>query len=292
MAYTVRFVSPPREFACIALWTFYGQIRSMKRPRLLLLILLLLLLDVPLLFADEPNSSNVAAFTAYSRSVESRLATQHRSPQNFLGLPPSMRPRLLHGELLLEDLTPPAPPPSLEGALLHHWRGTLFVPNATATDFEHLLRNFTAYPQHFSPEVLQARVLRQTPNNILGLMRVRQHHVLTVVLDTTYDITFGQLDAAHGYSISHSTRVDEIASAGTRAEHALSPADNHGFLWRQDTFWSYEERDGGLYLQIESLSLTRAIPSGLGWAVRPFVNSIPRESLEFTLRSAANAIRK
>jgi hypothetical protein len=40
-------------------------------------------------------------------------------------------------------------------------------------------------------------------------------------------------------------------------------------------------------MQIESVSLTRSIPTGLGWAVGPFVESVPRESLEFTLRSCA-----
>ena len=73
---------------------------------------------------------------------------------------------------------------------------------------------------------------------------------------------------------------------------ALSSSEEHGFLWRQNTYWSYEERDGGLYIQIESVSLTRSIPSGLGWVVGPFVESVPRESLEFTLRSACNALRK
>ena len=86
--------------------------------------------------------------------------------------------------------------------------------------------------------------------------------------------------------------MDEVASPGTPREHALSAQDEHGFLWRQNTYWSYEEADGGLYLQIESVSLTRSIPHGLGWAVRPYVESIPRESLAFTLRSASNAIRK
>jgi hypothetical protein len=59
-----------------------------------------------------------------------------------------------------------------------------------------------------------------------------------------------------------------------------------------NTYWSYEERDGGLYMQVESISLTRSIPHGLGWVVRPFVESVPRESLEFTLRSACNALRR
>ncbi len=123
-------------------------------------------------------------------------------------------------------------------------------------------------------------------------MRVRQQHVLTVVMDTAYDIIFGRLDARHGYSISRSTRISEIDSPGTSAEHALNASEEHGFLWRLNTYWSYEERDGGLVMQIESVSLTRSIPRGLGWAIGPFVESVPRESLEFTLRSTCNALRK
>jgi hypothetical protein len=123
-------------------------------------------------------------------------------------------------------------------------------------------------------------------------MRVRQRHVVTVVLDTTYDVDFGRLDPSHGYSSSQSTRIVEIDAPGTPEERALTSDEEHGFLWRLNTYWSYEERDGGLYMQIESVSLTRSIPPGLGWMIGPFVESVPRESLEFTLRSACNALRK
>jgi hypothetical protein len=139
---------------------------------------------------------------------------------------------------------------------------------------------------------MQAKVITQRDNHFEAWMRVRQRHVITVVMDTSYDIVFGRLDAQHGYSVSRSTRISEIDSAGTAEEHALSSSEEHGFLWRQNTYWSYEERDGGLYMQIESVSLTRSIPRGLGWVVQPFIESIPRESLEFTLRSACNALRE
>ena len=105
-------------------------------------------------------------------------------------------------------------------------------------------------------------------------------------------VLFGQLDAQHCFSLSKSTRIVEIESPGSNTEHALDASQEHGFLYRLNTYWSYEERDGGLYMQIESISLTRSIPIGLGWAIRPYIESIPRESLEFTLRSACNAIRK
>jgi len=49
----------------------------------------------------------------------------------------------------------------------------------------------------------------------------------------------------------------------------LSGAEEHGFLWRLNTYWSYEERDGGLTMQIESVSLTGQSRAGWGglWTV-------------------------
>jgi hypothetical protein len=253
------------------------------KTKLSLLCSLILLLDAPRLLAADPNPAAIAAFNTYTRTVESRIAQQHRSPNTFLAPTPPHQPNPI-----IERI----PTPEIPNAILHHWRGTAFAPGATAADFEHLLRDFNAYPHHFAPQVLTASATPQSPNRTIASMRIRQHHVLTVVLDATYDVTFAQLDPAHGYSISQSTRIAEIDSPNTPAEHALSPANDHGFLYRLNTYWSYEERDGGLYLQIEAISLTRSIPTGLAWAIRPCIESIPRESLAFTLNSATNALRK
>jgi hypothetical protein len=203
--------------------------------------------------------------------------------------------RMRRGEVIVEMLTPPAgsklPGAGLQEALLHHWRGTAFAPGAGAEDIERLLRNFDGYPKYFSPQVVKAGLIAQDGDAVQGWMRVRERHVMTVVMDSTYDVRFGRLDAQHGYSASRSTRITEVDAAGTSAERTLGPSEEHGFLWRMNTYWSWEERDGGVYVQVESVSLTRSIPRGLGWAVGPFVESIPRESLEFTLRAACNAVR-
>ena len=268
--------------------------RRIPSRNLSMILGLLLFLDSPRPLMAEPTRAAVAAFNAYCKSVEARLAQQHRSPASFLALSADRdheEARLRTSELVIEQLTPPANT-ELSGALLHHWRGTAFAPGATAADFERLMRDFHSYPQHFSPQVLEATTLSQDGDHQQAWMRVRQHHVITVVMDTTYDITYNHLDPRHGYSISHSTRIDEVGAPGTPNEHILNPAEEHGFLWRLNTCWSYEERDGGLYLQVEAVSLTRSIPRGLGWAIGPFVESVPRESLEFTLRSACNALRK
>lgn len=239
--------------------------------------------------AAEPSSAALASFNSYINTVEGRLSFQHRDASGFLAS--ADQGRLRQGEPIIEKLAPDSPS-GFPGAMLHHWRGTLFVSGATAADFERLMRNFGAYPQVYDPQVTQCRILSQQGDQYRVVMRVKQKHVLTVVMDTTYDVSFGRLDTKHGFSTSRSSSIAEIADAGTPQERALSGHDSHGFLWRLNTYWSYEERDGGLYMQIESVSLTRSIPTGLGWAIGPFVESVPRESLEFTLRSTANALRK
>jgi hypothetical protein len=154
------------------------------------------------------------------------------------------------------------------------------------------MEDFNAYPKVYTPQVLTARILLHDGDHIQTTMRVQQKHVLTVVMDTTYDITFVRLDAQRGYSTTRSTQIAEIDSPGTAHERVLGPGEEHGFLWRMNTYWSYEERDGGLYIQIESVSLSRSIPIGLGWAIGPFIESVPRESLQFTLRATSDALRK
>jgi hypothetical protein len=263
--------------------------RSSDLGRILVACTWITLAASPGAIVADPEPAAVSGFNAYISAVETRLARQHRSAQEFLA--PVDLARLRRGELIVEELTPESGE-DLTGAMLHHWRGTAFAAGAKAADFERLMRDFNAYPQRYSPQVMSARVISQHGDHYQATMRVRQKHVITVVMDTTYDIVFGRLDPKRGFSVSRSTRVSEIDSPGTSKERVLSSSEEHGFLWRLNTYWSYEERDDGLYMQIESVTLTRSIPAGLGWAVGPFVETVPRESLEFTLRATCDALRK
>jgi hypothetical protein len=246
----------------------------------------------------QPQPAANAKFDSYIDGMESRLARQHQSPNGFLAgtdTSGNIRNGLRGGELIVEKLTP-ADGVELPGAMLHHWRGTTFVAGARAADAERLMKDFNSYPQFFAPQVVQAHLIRERDedgvDHVSASMRVCQKHVITVVMDAAYDVTFNRLDQSHGYSLSRSTRISEIEAPGTSKERTLGASEEHGFLWRLNTYWSWEERDGGLYMQVETVSLTRSIPVGLGWAIGPFVESVPRESLEFTLRSVCNVLRR
>ncbi len=244
---------------------------------------------VPFLAAEQPSTAAIAAFNNYVGRVEMRLAGQHKSTDGFLA--PVDRSGVKNGDVVLEHLTP-ATTRELPGALLQDWRGTAFVPGASGEDFERVMRNFDAFPRIYSPEVLRATTRTLGANHYEVKMRVRQQHILTVVMDMTYDTMFGRLDPQHGYSLSRSTQITEIDAAGTTTERALSADEQHGYLYRLNNYWSYKEGDGGLYIQVESVSLSRSAPKGLGWMIGPFIQSVPRESLEFTLRATRDALRK
>lgn len=242
-----------------------------------------------LALAAPVSVAATAGFDSYVARVEAKLNAQHQSAENFLGSLDLAR--LRWGELVVEQITAGAGT-ELPGALLHDWRGAAFIPGGKAADFERVMKDFGGYRRVYAPQVVSARVLARDGEHLEVTMRVRQKHALTVVMDTAYDVRFGRLDARRGYSVSRSTQIEEIEAAGTAHERALAAGDAHGFLWRMNTYWSYEERDGGLYIEIESVSLSRSIPVGLGWAVGPFVESVPRESVEFTLNATRNALRR
>ena len=265
----------------------FGHSQLMKsRNCIVALLILVSAIQAQPIFAAAPAAAD-AAFAGYVRTIEARLAQQHSSSREFVVSPPC--PEMTSsGRTCIERVAVN----SLPGALLHHWRATQFVAGTKATDLDRLLGSIQAYPSIFAPQVETASVQPSSTDHLRISMRVRQHHVLTVVLDSNYDVAFAQLDSQHRYSISRSTRIREVDLPGTPQEHPLSEGEEHGFLWHQNTYWSYEERDGGLYVQVESLSLTRSVPLGLGWAIGPYIESIPRDSLTFTLRCVAAALHK
>jgi len=106
---------------------------------------------------------------------------------------------------------------------------------------------------------------------------------MTVVLNTEHDVHYIHLDRDWWQSRSYSTHIGEVANAGKPDERELPAGKDHGFLWRLHSYWRFQERDGGVYVECEAVSLTRNVPAGLGWLIEPIIRKLPRESLVNTL---------
>src|SRR5262249_19058471 len=94
-----------------------------------------------------------------------------------------------------------------------------------------------------------------------------------------------------GYNVADTTQVQEIENYGHPGEHLLPPGTGNGFIWRLRSMARYEERDGGVYFELEAIALTRDIPTSLRWLVKPVVNRLSINSLTTILRQTRDAVK-
>jgi len=173
---------------------------------------------------------------------------------------------------------------AVDGGLINHWRGTVFVPKVK---LDHLLRVLQEpqTDQHQQEDVLSSRVLARDGDTQKVYLRLRRTKFVTVVYDTEYDVEYKKLGTDRAYSNSISTKVVEIENAGTKSERALPEGNDHGYMWRLNSYWRYQQLDDGVLVEVESLTLSRDLPSIIGPLIRPIVNSTARESMSRTLAS-------
>ena len=248
--------------------------------------------------AVELKPETDAAFNHYVDLSEERMRNDLQSGR-FLwvdGLPPQQREavseRIKRGEVVtqtMEMLQRGAPIP-VPGGLIHHWIGVVFIPGANLKRTLALLQGYDEHSRIFAPRVLRSKLIQHNGDDFKVFLRLRETKIVTVVLDTDYDVHYVQLDSTRACSRSYSTRVAEVESAGQPGEYEKPRGNDDGFLWRLNSDWRFWERDGGVYVQLEAISLTRDIPDGLGWLIRPVVTSIPRESIVFTLNRTRKAL--
>jgi hypothetical protein len=228
------------------------------------------------------------AYAVYVSKVEARLAMQHASPDSYLAVGAREAGHFMSGDMRVEAVN--GGTWQVAGALLHHWRGTAFVSNATPKDLFAVLRDFSQYPRRYAPQIVAARVLTDNGETATLAVRFKEQRVLTIVLDGEYNVETRVSGNDRGYSFSRSSHFWQIDDPGTTRERRRPEGQDDGFLWRLNSYWSFTRVRGGLQMECEAVSLTRDIPPGLGWLIRPIVGNLPREALEFTLRATENAL--
>ena len=249
--------------------------------------------------ATELKPEAVQAFERYVQLTEQHMQTELQPGGAFLwvdGLPEAHRNdaymRLQRGEVITGRLETRDSSGHLRvpGAMIHHWVGTVFLPGASLQQVLTVLEDYDRHAVYFKPQVAKSKTLEHAGDDFKVYFRLTRKKIVTVVLDTEYEVHHEQLDAVRAQSRSYSTRIAEVVHAGESNERQMPPGKDTGFLWRLYTYWRFFETARGVYVQCEVVSLTRDIPNGLHWLIAPLVESIPKESLEFTLRSARAAV--
>jgi hypothetical protein len=260
---------------------------------------ILLITNLQIAVAEQLKSETTAAFDHYVQLSEERMSNELHGP--FLridGLTPQEREndlqKLKNGAVIIDHLETLDQGHAIKvpGGLIHHWVGTVFIPGAILSQTLTFLEDYDNQSKFYSPDVERSKQLQRNGNDFKVFLRLRKHKVITVVLDTEYDVKYSSLGPDRATSDSRSTRIAEVDNPGKPDESEKPVGDDNGFLWRLNSYWRFLQRDGGVYVQLEAVSLTRDIPTGLNWLVGPFVISIPKESIEFTLSRTREALKR
>jgi len=174
--------------------------------------------------------------------------------------------------------------------LIHDLVGSAFIPGKAV---QHVLRLIQDYDNHkniYQPEVIDSKLLKHSGNDFQIYLRLVKKKIITVVLDTYHDVHYGSAGAKRAWCRSQTTKVLEVEDAGTPHETTSPPDCGFGFLWRLNSYWRFEAKDDGVFIECRAISLTRDIPLVLKLVIKPIVQSLPKESLENTLAATRAAV--
>ena len=240
----------------------------------------------------ELRPATLQTFERYVRLTEARIDSERGD--RFLWLDrlrgnrhAEITAQVARGEVVVEKLetTDNGRPIDIPSGMVHHWVADAFIPGATLAQTVALAQDYNHHAELFQPAVARSRLLSRNGNTFRVAFRFVQKRVITVVTDVESEARFATLDASRVEARVYATRISEVEDAFSPTERVLPPDEGHGYLWRMNTYCRFVQRDGGVYIEFESLSLSRDLPTGIGWMVRPFVTSVPRDSLVFTLQT-------
>jgi len=182
-------------------------------------------------------------------------------------------------------------PIDVTDGMIHDWAGGVLIPGGSPATVEKALamfRDYTGYKKVFAPEVLDSRLLAHDGDRWSSWLRFgRRAGLINVTYDSEYAIQYMALSGGRWAIQSRSTKISELDGSNK----PLPEGTSQGFLWRLNSYWLIEPRPEGLYLECRAISLSRDIPAGLGWIVRPIIATVPRDSLRATVEEARNALR-
>ena len=181
-------------------------------------------------------------------------------------------------------------PLKVPSGLIHDWIGAALIPDATVEDTLALIQDYDNHKNIYKPEVIASRLISHHDNDFQIYLRLLKKKIMTVVLDTDHRVQYRSVGRARWVCRSYTTRIAEVENTGKPNENVLPPDTGHGFLWRLYSYWRFQERDGGVYLECRAISLTRDVPLGLGWIIEPIIQKLPKESLIHTLDCTRQAL--
>ncbi len=239
--------------------------------------------------AAELKQGTLVYWNAYLDEANRQIGSQ--TPFLWVDQNPERLQRVRGGEILVTSVGKENPKP-VDSGLIHDWLGAAFLPDTSIKEVLSAVRNYGDYKEYYKPTVVDSRLLsRDGPCEKYSIRAVDKEVVAQVALDMEYETCYFKIDDLRWYSVTHTTRVREIRRYGEADEQDLPPDLGSGYVWRLYSIAKYEQRDGGTYVEVEAIALSRDIPFGLRMLVSPIVRRVSKNSILASLQQTKNAVR-
>jgi hypothetical protein len=236
--------------------------------------------------AGRIRPETVREFDAYVGAAEARIDALLEKPGSFLWADTEEKRARLRKAGVISEPRSGSGERRIKGGLAHDWVGAAFIPGATVAEVLALLQDYDNHSKVYAPEVIASRTLERDGDDFKARLRLFKRRVrITVVLDADSDIRYRRLSGNDWQSRSHSTRIVEIAAPGRPQEREKPPGQDRGFLWRLNSYWLFRERDGGVYVECEAISLSRSVPAPLEPLIGPIIRGLSKDALTSTLEA-------
>jgi hypothetical protein len=159
----------------------------------------------------------------------------------------------------------------IEGGSIHHFSGTIHIPGGAIADVRHIMQDYPNYPKYFKPDVSKGSATinpdsAPSDEHFTSHITIQESTLwMAVAYDCTYDTHYRMLDPHRWESVSNASSIKEWRDPKDVGQGFLPEGDDHGFLWRTNTFWFVRENNGGVDVELDSMTLSRPIPAGFGW---------------------------
>lgn len=181
-------------------------------------------------------------------------------------------------------------PVKVPKGLIHDWIGSALIAGTAVAGVLAVIQDYNNHKNIYRPEVIDSKLLAHQANDFRIYLRLLKKKIITVVLDTEHEVHYRALGRTRWICRSYSTKIAEVQNAGTATEKILPADTGFGFLWRLYSYWQFEQREEGTYVECRAISLTRDVPFGMGWIIEPIIQKLPRESLINTLEATRQAL--
>ena len=244
------------------------------------------------LSAAELRPVTCSAWHDYLQAAEARMQAQLKEGSHFLWTDGAADKdqALRDGAILVSPGTGDGTQ-AVPGGLIHDWIAAMFIPHANLTGVLRVAHDYGDYKQFYKPAIVDSKLLGSAAGEESFEMR-SLHHVLmvTAVMDSQFITRDFPVDEKRWYIVADATRVQDVENYGQPNERLLPPDHGRGYVWRVHTITRYEERDGGVYVEMETIALSREVPAMLRWMINPVVAHFSRSELMMSLRQTREAV--